>query len=148
MLRCATLLVFILCMSSPMHAMEAPCGITTMDETAPPSYLPLARAARVQGMVILMTEIETDGSIVGIRVLSGPAMLQSEAVDFVKSWRANPYSGPRNCALVVTYVLSDGSITTGKRTDPQHYLITGATPPCLCDPPAELGHKRKRFLFF
>jgi len=131
-----------------MLAMEAPCGLTSMAETTPPVYLPLARAAHIQGVVILMTEIARDGSIISLRVLSGPAMLQSGAVDFVKGWRANPYSGPRGCALVVSYVLGDGSTTTGKRSDPQHYLITGADPPCLCDPSAELGHKRKRFLFF
>jgi hypothetical protein len=99
-------------------------------------------------MVILMAEIATDGRIIKLRVLSGPEMLQSGAVEFVKGWRANPYSGPRNCALVVSYVLGDGSTTTGKSSDPQHYLITGADPPCLCDPPAELGRKRKRFLMF
>jgi hypothetical protein len=146
--RCAAFLVFILAASRTMFAIEAPCGLTSMVETTPPVYLPLARAAHVQGVVILMAEIGTDGTIINRRVLSGPAMLQSGAVDFVKGWRANPYSGPRNCALVVSYVLGDGSTTKGNRSDPQHYLITGADPPCLCDPPAELGHKRKHFLFF
>jgi hypothetical protein len=148
MLRCAAFLVFIFAASRTILAMEAPCGLTSMVETTPPVCLPLARAAHVQGMVILMAEIGTDGTIINLHAFSGPAMLQSGAVEFMKGWRANPYSGPRNCALVVSYVLGDGSTTTGKRSDPQHYLITGADPPCLCDPPAEFGHKRERLLFF
>jgi hypothetical protein len=148
MLRFAACLMFSLAASSTMRAMEAPCGLTSMSETTPPTYLPLARAAHVEGMVILMAEIGIDGSMNALRVLHGPVMLRDGAVDFVKGWKANPYGGPRNCALVVSYVLGDGSMTTGKRSDPQHYLITGASPPCLCDPPVELGHKRKRYLFF
>ena len=30
----------------------------------------------------------------------------------------------------------------------QHYIVFGAAPPCLCDPPAELRRKRRRFLVF
>jgi TonB family protein len=148
MLRYAAFVVLFLAASRMMLAMEAPCGLSSMVETTTPVYLPLARAARVQGVVILMADFGTDGTITNLRVISGPPMLQSGAVDFVKGWKANPYTGPRNCALVVSYVLGDGATTTGKWNDAQHYLVTGASPPCLCDPAAELGHKRKRFLLF
>jgi hypothetical protein len=96
----------------------------------------------------MMAEIGTDGAVEKLSVLSGPVMLQSEAVDFVKGWKANPYTGPRTCPLIVTYVLGEDGKTTGQRSDPQHYVVLGAAPPCLCDPPAVLGRKRKRFLFF
>jgi hypothetical protein len=119
-----------------------------MIETTLPTYLPLARAARVQGVVIMMADFGTDGAIAKLSVLSGPEMLQSGAVDFVKGWKANHYTGPRTCPLVVSYVLGNSERTTGQRNDVQHYTVIGAEPPCLCDPPAVLGRKRKRFLLF
>jgi hypothetical protein len=119
-----------------------------MTETAAPFYPPLARAARVQGMVIMMAEFGTDGEIATIKVLSGPAMLQGGAVDFVKGWKTNHYGGPRTCPLVVSYVLGNGNTDKGQRTDVQHYTVVGAAPPCLCDPPAVLGHRRRRFFLF
>jgi hypothetical protein len=127
---------------------EPPCGLNTMRESAVATYLPLARAAHVQGVVVMIAEFGTDGAVTKIRVLNGPEMLQSGAVDFVKSWRANTYTGPRTCPVVVTYTLGSSSQTSGKRIDPQHYTVVGAEPPCLCDPSGEVGRKRKRFLFF
>ena len=141
-------LMFWISIARMAHAMEGPCGLTTMVETTVPTYLPLARAANVTGVVIMMAEIGTDGAIENLSVLRGPVMLQSGALDFVKGWKANRYAGPRTCPLVVSYVLGDGHQTTGQWSDVQHYVVVGAEPPCLCDPPGVLGHKRKRFLFF
>jgi hypothetical protein len=119
-----------------------------MVETTMPTYLPLARAARVQGVVIMIADFRTDGSIAKLSILSGPEMLQSGAVDFVKGWKANGYTGPRSCPLVVSYVLGNSDKTTGQRSDVQHYTVVGAEPPCLCDPPGVVGRKRRRFLLF
>lgn len=148
MLRYVAALAFFASIASRAQAVEAPCGLSSMVETTAPIYLPLGRAARVQGVVVLMADFERDGRIARVIAISGPVMLQSGAVDFVKGWRANTYTGPRTCPLVVTYILGSGTQTLGLRSDPQHYTITGATPPCLCDPGAELGPKRKRFLLF
>jgi protein TonB len=56
-----------------------------------PIYPPIAKAARVQGVVVLQATISKTGSITDLRVVSGPAMLQSAALDAVKSWRYKPY---------------------------------------------------------
>jgi protein TonB len=56
-----------------------------------PIYPPIAKAARVSGTVVLQATISKTGSIEGLRVISGPAMLQQAALDAVKTWRYKPY---------------------------------------------------------
>lgn len=56
-----------------------------------PAYPPLARQARIQGAVILQAVISKDGSIQGLKVVSGHPMLTPSAIDAVKQWRYKPY---------------------------------------------------------
>jgi periplasmic protein TonB len=56
-----------------------------------PVYPPIAKAARVQGTVVLEATITKTGSIEGLKVISGPAMLQQAALDAVRQWRYRPY---------------------------------------------------------
>jgi protein TonB len=56
-----------------------------------PMYPPIAKAARVQGTVVLQATISKTGTIEGLHVISGPAMLQQAAMDAVRSWRYRPY---------------------------------------------------------
>jgi periplasmic protein TonB len=56
-----------------------------------PPYPAIARAAGVQGTVVLQAMISKDGSIENLRVVSGPVMLQQAALDTVKTWRYRPY---------------------------------------------------------
>jgi protein TonB len=56
-----------------------------------PPYPAIARAARVQGTVILQATISKSGTIENLRVISGPAMLQQAAIDSVRNWRYRPY---------------------------------------------------------
>jgi len=56
-----------------------------------PVYPPIAKAARVSGTVVLTATISKQGTIEGLKVLSGPAMLQQAAMDAVRTWRYRPY---------------------------------------------------------
>jgi len=56
-----------------------------------PVYPPIAKAARVQGTVVLQATISKTGSIENLKVVSGPAMLQQAALDAVRQWRYRPY---------------------------------------------------------
>lgn len=56
-----------------------------------PVYPPIAKAAHVQGVVVLHAIISKQGTIESLNVLSGPAMLQGAAVDAVSKWRFTPY---------------------------------------------------------
>jgi len=56
-----------------------------------PAYPPIAKAAGVQGTVVLQATISKSGTIENLRVASGPAMLGQAAMDAVREWRYRPY---------------------------------------------------------
>jgi len=56
-----------------------------------PLYPPLARQARIQGVVVLQALIGKDGSIQNLHVVSGHPMLTNSALEAVKEWRYKPY---------------------------------------------------------
>jgi len=56
-----------------------------------PTYPPLARAARVQGEVVLSAIINTNGEIQNLQLISGHPMLVPEAISAVRQWRYKPY---------------------------------------------------------
>jgi protein TonB len=57
----------------------------------PPQYPTEAGRARIEGTVVLMAVIGTDGSVKDVRVESGLPMLAQAAIDAVKQWRYKPY---------------------------------------------------------
>jgi len=58
---------------------------------ADPVYPPVAKAAHVQGAVILHAIISKTGDIEDLGVVSGPPMLQGAAMDAVRRWKYKPY---------------------------------------------------------
>ncbi len=56
-----------------------------------PIYPPLARSARIQGVVELQAVINKHGAIENLRILTGHPMLVAAAVEAVKQWRYRPY---------------------------------------------------------
>ena len=56
-----------------------------------PPYPPLARQARIQGVVILQAEISKTGDIQNLRLISGHPMLAPAAIEAVKQWKYKPY---------------------------------------------------------
>ena len=55
-----------------------------------PVYPPIARAARVEGVVILEAVIGEDGSVREVKVLRSVPLLDSAASDAVRQWRFTP----------------------------------------------------------
>ncbi|HZQ92573.1 MAG TPA: TonB family protein [Terriglobales bacterium] len=68
-------------------------GVTTgnLIHDVKPIYPAIAKAARVQGAVVLQAIISKQGTIEGLRVASGHPMLVQAALDAVKQWRYKPY---------------------------------------------------------
>jgi TonB family protein len=54
-------------------------------------YPSLAREMKVQGSVLLQAFVSADGGIRDLRVLSGPPILVSAAMEAVRQWRFKPY---------------------------------------------------------
>lgn len=56
-----------------------------------PVYPPIARAAQVQGDVVIAVVIDAKGAVSSEKAVSGPAMLQQAALDAVKKWQFSPF---------------------------------------------------------
>lgn len=56
-----------------------------------PQYPPEAGRARIEGTVVLLAVIGTDGSVKDVRVENGLPILIQAAIDAVKQWRYKPY---------------------------------------------------------
>jgi TonB family protein len=87
-------------------------------------YPNAARAARVQGEVVLQIHIATDGSLTA-DIVSGPSVLAESAKHFVDSWSvAWPSNAPPTAcapALHVSYKLKDRFNVKMKL--PEHILV-------------------------
>jgi periplasmic protein TonB len=78
-----------------------------------PAYPPLARAARIQGPVVLQAVISKSGTIENLQVLNGHPMLVRSALDAVRQWRYRPYflNGEPvevETQITVNFILSGG----------------------------------------
>lgn len=69
-----------------------------------PVYPPIAKAAQVQGDVVLTISIDAKGNVVTEKVLSGPAMLLQAALDAVKQWQFNPFNANGVAVPVTTKI--------------------------------------------
>jgi protein TonB len=77
-------------LKAPVHLASTIVAGMLVQKTVPP-YPSIARAAGIQGTVVLEATISRAGTIENLRAVSGPAMLQQAALDAVKTWRYRPY---------------------------------------------------------
>jgi protein TonB len=56
-----------------------------------PTYPPLAKAARIQGVVVLTAIIDKDGYIQSLQLVSGHPLLAPAAIEAVKHWHYKPF---------------------------------------------------------
>ena len=76
-----------------------------------PTYPPLARAARLQGQVVMQAVISKQGAIENLRVLSGHPMLVPAAIEAVRQWRYRPYILNSEPVEVETQITVNFSLT-------------------------------------
>ena len=69
-----------------------------------PVYPPLAKNARIQGVVKLQAVIDTDGSIAYLRLISGHPLLVNAAMDAVQHWRYEPTLVDGKAVTVLTEI--------------------------------------------
>ena len=125
-----------------LKAQITPCGLTTIADTMPLLYPPIARQAHVTGQVILLANFNLDGTVASTKTINGSKMLEVPAIGYVMHWRADPYTGPRECPIVVEFRMIGASVacdshadTSGNKSavwrfDLQHASISADTP-CL-----------------
>ena len=123
--------LLMLALATPALAQANTCGgLTSVTESTTLVYPPIAKAAHVQGPVILMVSFTLSGAVDHIDVINGYPMLNASATSYAQGWQANPYTGPRTCPIVITYRLS--TTTSEKpsttRSDPQHVTIVSGSP--------------------
>jgi protein TonB len=79
----------------PAPVAHAPITSSSMEaylvHRVQPEYPPLARAARIQGSVLVRAVIAKDGTIENLRVISGHPMLVPSALEAIRQWRYRPY---------------------------------------------------------
>ena len=68
----------------------------------PPVYPPEAKAAKIQGNVVLQAVVGTDGHVEHLKVVSGPKELQQSSLDAVRQWVYKPYVVNGNPVEVTT----------------------------------------------
>ncbi len=98
------------------QAQSAPCGLSAMEDSTQLVYPPIAKAAHVTGVVVLLATFDHDGSVKQTTVVSGPKMLQTAAISYVSGLRANRYSGPRQCPIAVAFRVEGESVECGSTT--------------------------------
>jgi TonB family protein len=72
---------------------EVPAGVMAgmLLQKTDPVYPPVAKAARIQGTVVLQAAISKSGSVEDLHVVTGQALLQEAALSAVRTWRYRPY---------------------------------------------------------
>jgi protein TonB len=79
--------------ATPNGAVRVSSGVIAglMEHSVAPVYPPIAKAAHVQGVVIMHALISKTGDIENLQVISGPPMLAASAMDAVRQWKYRPY---------------------------------------------------------
>ena len=91
-----------------------------------PVYPPEAKAARVQGVVVLHAVISKAGGVENLQVISGPPPLLVSSIDAVRQWKYKPY-------------LLNGEPTAVDTTININYTFEGSTDSQGEKPAAEYG---------
>jgi hypothetical protein len=123
--------LLLLSLSHPGVAQQETCGLSKMTDTTAAVYPPIAKAAHVEGNVIMLVRFKLSGEVEKVDIVSGPEMLKPAATRYVQGWRANEYTGPRTCPIVINFRLQPEKDTTSPpviRHDPQHVTLNSPTP--------------------
>jgi TonB family protein len=77
---------------APGERLRVSAGVSSANliQQVPPVYPPMARQARIQGLVIVETTIDPAGNVSSARVVSGHPLLAAAAVEAVLQWKYRP----------------------------------------------------------
>ncbi|MFZ0630368.1 MAG: energy transducer TonB, partial [Acidobacteriaceae bacterium] len=72
-----------------------------------------ARAARIEGTVVLAATIGADGAVQSVEPVSGPALLEVGALNSVRSWHYRPWLSEGRPVPFTTQIIIDFKLDTG-----------------------------------
>lgn len=110
----------------------------------------MARRAHITGDVAINVTFSRMGTVQDAAALDGSTLLRADATDFVAHWQINPADEPRQCRVVVAYVLDtsnscDSPVTvTGSREGELRYTVH-LTGPATCVTTYDPVHRRNWF---
>lgn len=107
---------FIMQSEGTQHLLEHPA----------PMYPPIAKAAHVQGTVLLHVSVDPAGRVTGVDAIGGPSMLKGAAVDAVKRWTYRPFEEGGKAHAVQVVVEMPFSLGTPGATEKSDQAISAA----------------------
>lgn len=144
----------------------APQGQVALSKLSPPTYPPLARAARVSGDVEIVLRIGQDGSVESAEVLRGHPLLKAAALDSAQQSKFEchecgetpiPYSilytfdyttTQHCCQPETSSTLSEPTKAEAQITRAQNHITILTEPFCICDPSADIVKVRSAKCLF
>jgi len=72
-----------------------------------PTYPAAAATSHVQGEVKVSAEVDRDGNVASVRVISGPPLLRDAALDAAQRWRYRPYISSGKATPMVAVAIMD-----------------------------------------
>lgn len=123
------------------------CTIAAHDASNKIYYPPIAKAARVYGIVLARVVYVPNGAVENVDPISGPAMLRASLSDQLLKWPAVRTDAPGS-ELCETLVIADFRLHDSSQPTPQRptvpeiqsilRLSVDSEIVCLCDPGAEI----------
>jgi len=79
--------------ANPPRRIRVSAGVASglLQHKVPPEYPREAREQNIQGVVILRANIDTQGNVYKLEVVSGDPTLAAAAIDAVKQWKYRPF---------------------------------------------------------
>ena len=111
---------------SPVHLIPAGVMEGNLIYKVNPAYPEIAKAAHVQGVVVLHALISRTGDVEDLKVISGARMLTASAIDAVRQWKYTPYMFGGETFEVETTINVNFTLAA---SDSPGNVTTGAYPP-------------------
>ncbi|WP_058187874.1 energy transducer TonB [Terracidiphilus gabretensis] len=100
-------------------------------QQASPVYPPIAKAAQVQGTVVLSVKIDASGRVESVQAQSGPPMLRQAAIDAFRQWTFQPFEKDGKAvkatgSISIAFDLGkDGSTPDELKTAKEYFAVDG-----------------------
>lgn len=122
------------------RAQTPPCAIGSLTPTAELTYPPIALQAHVSGTFVIFAKFSIVGDVTDTSVagnFTNSMLLSDSARAFVRGLRADTYTGPRECPIVITFRIVGIAAECGTKEDKsqqppipmehpdmQHFVVT------------------------